>query len=91
MQDGGHVRQGYGPEDFRRFATDNGLQLERLDGITRTPLDRVRRRYCNGRFDFVLANATSERGRSANDVFALGPDFAGREAEYWSIAAVFRR
>jgi 2-polyprenyl-3-methyl-5-hydroxy-6-metoxy-1,4-benzoquinol methylase len=91
VQDGGHVRQGYAPDDLRRFAADNGLQLKRLDGITRTPLDRVRRRYCGGPLHFVVANATSERGRAAKDVFALGPDFAGREAEFWSIAAVFRR
>jgi 2-polyprenyl-3-methyl-5-hydroxy-6-metoxy-1,4-benzoquinol methylase len=91
VQDGGHVRQGYAPEDFRRFAADHGLQLERLDGITRTPLDWVRRRYCGGPLDFMLANATAERGRAAGDVFALGPGFAGREAEFWSIAAVFRR
>jgi 2-polyprenyl-3-methyl-5-hydroxy-6-metoxy-1,4-benzoquinol methylase len=91
VQDGGHVRQGYAPEDFRRFAAEHGLQLLRLDGITRTPVDKVRRRYCGGPFDFVLANATAVRGRRAEDLFALGRDFTGREAEYWSIAAVFRR
>jgi hypothetical protein len=51
----------------------------------------VRRRYCGGPFDFVLANATAERGRRSGDVFTLGADFTGREAEFWSIAATFRR
>jgi 2-polyprenyl-3-methyl-5-hydroxy-6-metoxy-1,4-benzoquinol methylase len=91
VQDGGHVRQGYAPEDFRRFAAEHGLELVRLDGITRTSVHRVRRRYCGGALDFVLANATADRGRPVRDVYALGPDFTGREAEFWSIAAVFRR
>lgn len=91
VQDGGHVRQGYVPDDFRRFAAAYGLELVRLDGITRTPLHKVRRRYCGGALDFVLANATAGRGRQVRDVYALGPDFTGREAEFWSIAAVFRR
>ena len=91
VQDGGHVRLGYAPEDFRRFAQEHGLELVRLDGITRTGLDRVRRRYRGGRLDFMLSNATAGRGRAAGDVFSHGPDFSGREAEFWSIAAVFRR
>jgi 2-polyprenyl-3-methyl-5-hydroxy-6-metoxy-1,4-benzoquinol methylase len=91
VQDGGHVRHGYAPDDFRRLASDHGLELARLDGITRTLVERVRRRYCGGPVDFVLANATAERGRPVADVFALGGDFTGREAEYWSIAAVLRR
>lgn len=91
MQDGGHVRQGYAPEDFRRFAREHGLELVRLDGITRTGVDRARRRYGGGTLDFMLANATAGRGRAPGDVYALGPDFTGREAEFWSIGAVFRR
>jgi 2-polyprenyl-3-methyl-5-hydroxy-6-metoxy-1,4-benzoquinol methylase len=91
VQDGGHVRQGYAPEDFRRFASEHGITLLRLDGVTRTSLDRVRRRYGGGVLDFMLANATAERGRAPADVYALGPLFAGHEAEFWSIGAVFRR
>ncbi len=91
VQDGGHVRQGYAPEDFRRFAAEHALKLLRLDGITRTGVDRVRRRYNGRTLDFILANATAELGRAPEDVYALGPDFAGREAEFWSIGAVFRR
>ena len=91
VQDGGHVRQGYASADFRRFANEHAVELVRLDGITRTDVDRVRRRYLGGTLDFMLANATAERGRAPGDVYALGPDFAGREAEFWSIAAIFRR
>ena len=91
VQDGGHVRQGYAPEDFRRFAAEHALKLLRLDGITRTGVDRVRRRYGGGTLDFILANATAELARAPGDVYALGPDFAGNEAEFWSIGAVFRR
>jgi 2-polyprenyl-3-methyl-5-hydroxy-6-metoxy-1,4-benzoquinol methylase len=91
VQDGGHVRLGYAPADFERLARDHRLELLRLDGITRTGAGRVKRRYCGGAFDFVLANATAELGRAPADVYALGPDFAGKEAEYWSIGAVFRK
>ena len=90
-QDGGHVRHGYAPEDFRRFADEQGLELVRLDGITRTGVERVRRRYGGGSLDFMLANATAGLGRAPSDVYSLGSDFAGREAEFWSIAAVLRR
>ncbi len=91
VQDGGHVRLGYAPEDFRRMAKEHGVALMRLDGITRTSGERVRRRYCGGGLDFMLANATAGFGRSDGDIFSLGSDFAGREAEFWSIGAVFRR
>lgn len=91
IQDGGHVRLGYAPEDFRRFAREHGLELLRLDGVTRTGLERVRRRYGGRRLDFMLANATADRNRALGDVHSQGSDFAGREAEFWSIAAVFRR
>jgi 2-polyprenyl-3-methyl-5-hydroxy-6-metoxy-1,4-benzoquinol methylase len=91
VQDGGHVRLGYAPEDFQRMAREHGLELVRLDGITRTGLDRVRRRYERGRLDFMLANATADSGRASEDIYSRGPSFAGREAEFWSIAAVFRR
>jgi SAM-dependent methyltransferase len=91
VQDGGHVRLGYAPEDFERLAREHGIELLRLDGITRTGAGRVRRRYCGGALDFVLANATAGLRRTPHDVYALGPDFKGREAEYWSIGAVFRK
>jgi hypothetical protein len=73
------------------MAREHGLKLVRLDGITRTGLDRVRRRYERGRLDFMLANATADSGRASEDIFSRGPSFAGHEAEFWSIAAVFRR
>lgn len=91
VQDGGHVRLGYAPGDFRRMAEEHGLALLRLDGITRTSIERVRRRYCSGWLDFMLANATAGLGRSDGDIFSLGSDFTGRESEFWSIGAVFRR
>ncbi len=91
VQDGGHVRQGYGPAEFRRLAEEHGLELVRLDGITRTGAERVRRRYQGGRLDFMLANATAGYGRAPGDVYSLGAGFEGRDAEFWSIGAVFRR
>ena len=56
-----------------------------------TGLDRVRRRYERGRLDFMLANAMADSERADGDIYSRGPNFAGREAEFWSIAAVFRR
>ncbi|HXV22680.1 MAG TPA: class I SAM-dependent methyltransferase [Alphaproteobacteria bacterium] len=91
VQDGGHVRLGYAPSDFRRLAEEHSLQLVRLDGITRTDVERVRRRYRGGRLDFMLANVTVGYGRTAGDIYSLGAEFKGRDAEFWSIAALFRR
>ncbi len=91
VQDGGHVRHGYRPDDIERLAVGAGLVVESIDGVNPLTLDETRRRYSTRGVSRVLHNVRmSWRGRGQAS-FALGEAFDVERERYSSIAATLLR
>lgn len=91
LQDGGHVRCGYRPDDLARLAALWSLELRSVDGVNRLTVAETRARYESRglrRMAVNLGKTMAERRRAD---FAIGPAYAGRAIEFHSIAAELRQ
>lgn len=88
VQDGGHVRHGYRFEDMVRLATDAGLLVNSIDGVTRLTLAETERRYTARGVGWIMNNVSkSWAARAGKQDFVLGDTFRSQPERYASIAA----
>ncbi len=91
VQDGGHVRHGYGQGDIERLAAAAGLEVDSIDGVNRLTLAETEKRYTTRRASWVLNNIRmSLQARDQQD-FAIGEAFKSEPERYASIGAVLKR
>ena len=87
IQDGGHVRHGYRSEDMMRLATDAGLLVNSIDGVTRLTLAETERRYTKQGLGWIMNNIVMSWSSRGKQDFALGNAFRHHPERFASICA----
>jgi len=87
VQDGGHVRHGYRLEDMMRLATDAGMLVNSIDGVTRLSLAETERRYTKQGLGWVMNNISMSWLSRGKQDFALGNGFRNQPERFASICA----
>ena len=89
-QDGGHVRRGYSVDDIRYLARAAGLEVLRIDGVTRSHIDHIRRRYEWRGVRQIANNCYLAAVRTDADAFLVGCDLETQQDSFLCLGALLR-